>query len=80
MTTYHSSMILPNEREMDATASDGMIWGLVARLERDGHYLTPSLVDKIHAIISDAKPDERTMTGNMTEAAKAIRERIERER
>ena len=72
-------MILPNERDMDATASDSMVWGLVARLERDGHYLTPSQVDKIHAMITDAKPDERTLTGNLTEAAKAIRERIERE-
>ena len=72
-------MILPNERDMEATATDSMIWGLVSRIERFGHHLTPSQVDKIHAMITDATPDERTMTGNLTEAAKAIRERIERE-
>ena len=71
--------ILSNERDMDATASDNMVWGLVARLERHGHYLTPSQVDKIHAMITDSVPDERTITGTLTEAAKSIRERIERE-
>lgn len=64
---------------MEATATDRMVEGLVRRLERDGHHLTPKMVDKIHAMITDAMPDERTITGNLTEAAKAIRERIERE-
>ncbi len=64
---------------MDATADDRMIEGLVSRLIRSGHYLTPSIVDKIHKLITDSEPDNRVEHGSQTEAAKAIKERIERE-
>jgi len=64
---------------MEATADDRMIDGLVSRLMRSGHHLTPSSVDKIHAIISSNEPDTRIETGSQTEAAKAIKERIDRE-
>ena len=72
-------LILGNSIDMDANASDSMVIGLVRRLERDGHYLTPKTVDRIHAMITDCIPDERVSTGSQTEAAKAIRERMERE-
>ena len=71
--------ILSTERDMDANASDTVIWGLVHRLERDGHHLTPKAVLRIHQIITDCTPDNRMENGSQTEAARAIRERIERD-
>lgn len=64
--------------DMDATANDSMIYGLVSRLERDGHHLTPSAVAKIHAVISDCVPDRRA-EGSQKELAELVRERIERD-
>ena len=71
--------IIGNEPDMEANASDSMIWGIVRRLEISGHYLTPSAVDKIHAVITDCMPDTRLDCGSQTEAAKAIQERMDRE-
>lgn len=72
-------LIIGTEPTMEATATDRMVEGLVRRLERDGHHLTPKMVDKIHGLITECVPDERTMNGTLTEASKAIRERIERD-
>ena len=55
-----------------------MVWGLVSRLERVGHYLTPSAVARIHEIISEHEPDNRT-EGTQKELAEIIRERMERD-
>lgn len=68
-----------SDLSMEATATDSMVEGLVRRLERDGHYLTPKMIERMHNMITECKPDERTITGNLKEAAKAIRERIERD-
>lgn len=65
--------------KMESTATDSMVYGLVSRLERDGHYLTPSAVAKIHAILTDCVPDLRA-EGTQKELCALIRERIERER
>ena len=64
--------------EMEATATDSMVWGLVARIERCGHYLTPRQVDAIHRILTDAAPDNRT-EGTQKDLAEYIHERIERD-
>ena len=68
-----------DDLKMDQHASDAMVFGLVSRLERDGHYLTPSAVAKIHAILTDCVPDRRA-EGTQKELCALIRERIERER
>ena len=72
-------LTLSNEREMDAQASEGMVYRLTARIERYGHHLTPKLVGKIHDILTDAINEDPTQTGNMTKAAKAILQRMERD-
>lgn len=71
--------ILSNERDMDANASDRMIAGIIRRLERHGHHMSYRAVMRIHQIITDCTPDQRMENGNQTEAATAIRERIERD-
>lgn len=63
---------------MDQLASERMVWGLVSRLERVGHYLTPRAVARIHEIISEHEPDNRT-EGTQKELAEFIRERMERD-
>lgn len=79
--------------DMEATADDRMIEGMVSRLETIGHRLrsqgqglTPKQVDKIHStldgihqVITDSRTDDPTLSGTMTQAAKAISERIERD-
>ena len=63
---------------MEAQASDSMVWGVVARLERDGHHLTPSAIARLHAIIDEHMPDRRA-EGNQKELAALIRERMQRD-
>ena len=63
---------------MEATATDSMVYGLVARLERDGHRLTPAAIAKIHAIISDCLPDMRT-EGSQKELSAFVRDRMDRD-
>lgn len=74
------ALIIGTEPDMEAQATDRMVEGLVRRLERDGHRLTPKMIERIHGMITECTPDERTITGTLTEASKAIRERIERDR
>jgi len=68
-----------SDLKMEATATDSMVNGLVARLERDGHYLTSAAVARIHAILSDCLPDRRA-EGTQRELASLVRERAERDR
>ena len=62
----------------EATASEGAIGGLVYRLERYGHQLPAALIHKVHAMITDALPDNRT-EGTQKELAAFINERIQRD-
>lgn len=64
--------------KMDAQASEAMVMGIVRRLERDGHYLTPAAVGKIHGIIAECTPDRR-IEGTERQLAAYVRERVERE-
>lgn len=64
---------------MEAQATDSMVYGLVSRLERDGHYLTPSAVAKIHAIITDCSPDRRDQ-GTQKELSALVRDRMDRDK
>jgi len=64
--------------DMEAQASDSMVWGVVSRLERDGHHLTPSAIAKLHAIIDEYTPDLRA-EGSQRELAALIRERMQRD-
>ena len=66
------------ELNMEATATEGMVWGLVSRIERCGHYLTPKQVDQIHRIITDAMPDNRP-EGTQKDLSAFINERMERD-
>lgn len=63
---------------MDAHASEAMIMGLVSRLEREGQYLTPSQVGRIHYIITQSLPDMRS-EGNQKELTELIRDRVIRD-
>jgi hypothetical protein len=63
---------------MEAQATEGMVIGLVSRLERDGHYLTPSAVAKIHQLITDCIPDRRT-EGTQKELSAFVRDRMDRD-
>lgn len=67
-----------NSIDMDAQASEAMVAGIVRRLERDGHYLTPSAVGRIHGIIAECCPDRRA-EGTQRELSALVRERVERE-
>ena len=67
-----------DELQMDANASDAMVWGLVSRIERYGHYLTPKQVDMIHRMLTDATPDERDR-GTQKDLTAYINERIQRD-
>jgi hypothetical protein len=64
--------------EMEATATENMVWGLVSRIERCGHFLTPRQVDEIHRILTDATPDNRT-EGTQKDLSAFINDRIERD-
>ena len=64
--------------DMEAHATEGMVIGLVSRLERDGHYLTPSAVAKIHQLITDCIPDRRT-EGTQKELSAFVRDRMDRD-
>jgi len=68
-----------NLQMSDAQATEAMVWGLVSRLERDGHHLTPAAVGRIHTIITDCIPDNRS-EGTQKDLAAMVRERIERDR
>lgn len=63
---------------MEAQATEGMLMALVNRIERDGHYLTPKAVERLHAIISECLPDQRA-EGNQKQLASFIRDRMDRE-
>ncbi len=63
---------------MEAHATERMVMGLVSRLEREGHHLTPAAVDRIHKIITDALPDTR-MEGTQKELTAFVNERIQRD-
>jgi hypothetical protein len=54
------------------------VYGLVSRLERDGHRLTPSAIAKMHAIINDCLPDMRT-EGSQKELSAFVRDRMDRD-
>ncbi len=64
--------------EMEAQATEAMVIGLVARIERFGHCLTPRQVEAIHRIITDAQPDTRS-EGTQKQLSEMINERIERD-
>jgi len=65
--------------DMDQQATEAMVWGLVSRLEREGHHLTPAAVGRIHTIITDCIPDRRP-EGTQKELSEYVRERIQRDR
>lgn len=67
-----------DELRMDAQASDSMVWGLVSRIERCGHYLTPKQVDAIHRMITDSMPDDRDR-GTQKQLGELIKDRCERD-
>lgn len=64
--------------KMEATATDSMVFGLVSRLERDGHHLTPKAVEKIHAIITYCMPDLRA-EGNQKMLCELVKDRVIRD-
>ena len=68
-------MLLP---EMEDHATEGQISSLVARLDREGAYLTQRALFRIHAILNDCKPDMRA-EGNQKQLGELINERIERD-
>lgn len=72
-------MILPNERDMEATATDDMVQGLMSHIYRSGHLLTPAQVDRIHLMLTDSEQPNDVEGRSQTEAAKAIKERTERD-
>jgi hypothetical protein len=63
---------------MEELATESMVWGLVSRIERYGHYLTPKQVDAIHKMLTDSTPDNRDR-GTQKDLAAFINERIERD-
>ena len=67
------------DSDMEANANEAVIWGLVSRLERDGHYLTPAAVARIHQAITDCMPDRRT-EGTQKELSAFIRDRMDRDK
>jgi len=64
---------------MEATATAEMVQGLMSHLYLVGHLLTPAQVDRIHTMLYDADQANKTEGRSQTEAAKAIKERIDRE-
>lgn len=64
--------------DMDTHASERMVMALVSRLEREGQHLTTTAVGKIHMILNDCVPDNRS-EGTQKELAKLIQERMDRE-
>lgn len=64
--------------KMEAHATEAQVLGLVSRLERDGHHLTPRAMVKIYAILMDCMPDTRA-EGSQKELAELVRERTERD-
>lgn len=65
--------------KMDATATDEMVQGLMSRLYVVGRFLTPSQVERIHQMLNDSEQTNGVESRSQTDAAKAIKERIERE-
>lgn len=61
-----------------ALVTEGQVIGLVNRLDREGLFLTPRAMARIHDIITECLPDRRT-EGNQTELAAYVRERIQRD-
>lgn len=64
--------------EMEERATDNELAGLMSRLDRVGHYLTPKAVVRIHAILTDCVPDDRS-EGSQTQLAAFLRDRITRD-
>ncbi len=60
---------------MDAHANEAMVMGLVNRLEREGQYLTPSAVGRIHYIITQSLPDMRS-EGNQKQLGDLVKDRV----
>ena len=56
-----------------------MIWGLVARLNRDGHQLSVRAIARIHQIIDESLPDQRDQ-GSQHDLMQLVRERMQRDR
>ncbi len=67
-----------SELIMDAHATDRMVLGIQSRLEREGQYLTPTAVGKIHQSITDCVPDRRS-EGTQKDLAELVRERVTRD-
>ena len=67
-----------SELIMDAHATDRMVLGIQSRLEREGQYLTPTAVGKIHQIITDCVPDRRS-EGTQKDLAELVRDRVTRD-
>lgn len=64
--------------EMEERATEGQVMYLISRLEREGHYLTPRALARIHQLLTDCQPDLRA-EGNQKELAQLIRERMQRD-
>lgn len=64
--------------DMEAHATERMVWAIVSRLEREGQYLTPTAVGKIHQIITDCVPDRRS-EGTQKDLAELVRDRVTRD-
>lgn len=63
---------------MDSTCTDEQLFRLIQRLEREGLCLTPRALVRIHAIITDCTPDNRT-EGTQKQLSEYINERCTRD-
>lgn len=74
-----ATIVTDTDTEMEAQATDAMVQGLMSRIYLVGHLLTPAQVERIHQMLTDAEQPNVVEGRSITHAAKAIRERIERD-
>lgn len=66
-------------RNDSETVTDSQLDVFMQRMDRDGRWLTPGALEKMHRILTDCIPDTRT-SSSQTDLAKYVAERIERDR
>lgn len=64
---------------MQEHAPDYMLDDLIQRLLREGHMLSTRAINRIHAVINDAMPDQR-VNGSQKNLADFLFDRIERDK
>ena len=74
-----ATIVTDTDTDMEAQATDAMVQKLMSRIYMVGHLLTPAQVDRIHQMLDDSEQPNAMDGRSVTEAAKAVRERIERD-